>query len=120
MGMIRNLVPASSAFENVAPKDFGMSDNSSASPTADGKGLVTYNSGVVSILKYEKNRFDVAATVEMEGEGTDPALVVANKEYCVVARDSLPLVVFDTNLKPVHAAVALPEKKQRASDSLDP
>ncbi len=110
LGMLQKLVPGTNAFENVAPKDFVMSDNSSASTTADGNGLVIYNSGNVDILKYAKNRFEVVASTKLEGEGTEPALVIANDSYCVVARDSLPLKVFDAQLKPIHAEVSLPAK----------
>ena len=108
VGMLRNLVPGVNAFENVAPKDFVMSDNTSASVTADGNGLVIYNSGNVDLLKYAKNRFEVTASMKIEGEGTEPALVIANQQYCVVARDSLPIMVFDKSLKPVHAEITLP------------
>jgi len=110
IGMLRNWVPGVNAFESVAPKDFVMSDNSSASTTAEGKGLVIYSSGNVDLLKYAKKRFEVAASTKIKGEGTEPALVIANQEYCVVARDTLPIMVFDASLKPVHAEIALPEK----------
>ncbi len=110
LGMLRKLIPGTEAFENVAPKDFVMSDNSSASATADGKGLIIYNSGNVDILQYAKSRFEVTASTKIEGEGTEPALVIANNNYCIVARDSLPLIVFDSQLEPVHAEVALPDK----------
>lgn len=110
MGMLQKLVPGTNAFENVAPKDFVMSDNSSAAATADGNGLVIYNSGNVDILHYAKHRFEVVASTKIEGEGTEPALVIANDKYCVVARDSLPLIVFDANLKPVRKEVPLPDK----------
>lgn len=110
IGMLRNLVPATNAFENVAPKDFVMSDNTSAATTADGNGLVIYNSGNVDILKYEKNRFTIAASTKIAGEGTEPALALANSSYCIVARDSLPIIVFDSALKPVHSKVTLPAK----------
>ncbi len=110
LGMLRKWVPGTNAFENVAPKDFVMSDNSSAATTADGNGLVIYNAGNVDVLTYTKNRFEVAANTKIEGEGTEPALVIANDQYCVVARDSLPLIVFDAKLKPVHSDVSLPNK----------
>ncbi len=110
VGMLRNWVPGVNAFESVAPKDFVLSDNASASTTADGNGLVVYSSGNVDLLKYAKNRFEVAASVKIEGEGTEPALVIANQQYCVVARDTLPIMVFDGSLKPVHAELTLPEK----------
>lgn len=110
VGMLQKLVPGTNAFENVAPKDYVMSDNSSAAATADGNGLVIYSSGNVDILKYAKNRFEVAANAKIEGEGTEPALVIANDNFCIVARDSLPLIVFDGQLKPVHAGVPMPDK----------
>ncbi len=109
IGMLRNWVPGTNAFENVAPKDFVLSDNTSASPTADGNGLVIYNSGTIEVLQFTKNRFEVAASSKIEGEGTEPALVIANKDFCVVARDSLPIMVFDGALKPVHPEVTLPD-----------
>ncbi len=108
LGMLRKLMPGTET--NVAPKDYVMSDNSSASATADGKGLVIYNSGNVDVLQYAKNRFEVAASTKLEGEGTEPALVIANDTYCIVARDSLPLIVLDSQLKPVHSEVTLPDK----------
>ena len=110
VGMLRNLVPAAKAFENVAPKDFVMSDNASASPTASGNGLVIYNSGNVDILNYAKNRFEIVASTKIAGEGTEPALAIANSNYCVVARDTLPIMVFDAALKPIHTSIALPDK----------
>lgn len=113
VNMLRKLVPGADPFdpfENIAPKDFVMSDNSSASSTADGNGLIIYNSGNVDILKYEKNKFEVVASTKIEGEGTEPALVIANDKYSVVARDSLPLIVYDAELKSVHPEVALPNK----------
>lgn len=110
MNMFRKLVPGSDPFENIAPKDFVMSDNSSASATADGNGLIIYNSGNVDVLKYVKNKFEIVASTKIEGEGTEPALVIANDKYSVVARDSLPLIVYDAELKPVHAEVPLPNK----------
>jgi len=110
LGMLQKLIPGTNAFENVAPKDFIMSDNSSAAATTDGNGLVIYNSGNVDILKYAKSRFEVVASTKIEGEETEPALVIANDKYCVVARDSLPLIVFDSQLKPVYAEVSMPGK----------
>jgi len=110
VGMLRNWMPSTNAFENVAPKDFVMSDNTSVATTADGQSLVVYNSGSVDILKYSRNRFEVAKSAKLAGEGTEPALVIANASYCVVARDSLPIAVLDAELKPVHSEVALPAK----------
>jgi hypothetical protein len=106
--MLRRIVP--NAFENVAPKDFVMSDNSSASVTADGNGLVIYNSGNVDVLKYVKDRFEIAANTNIEVAGTEPAIVIANNSYCIVARDSLPMILLDAQLQPVHSEVPLPNK----------
>jgi ABC-type transport system involved in multi-copper enzyme maturation permease subunit len=110
LGMLRKLIPGSQEFENIGPKDFVMSDNSSAAATANGNGLIIYSSGNVDVLKYEKSRFEVVSTTKIAGEGTEPALVIANDKYCVVARDSLPLIVFDAELKSVHSDIPLPNK----------
>lgn len=108
--MLQRMLPTTKAFENVAPKDFVTTDNSTAAATVDGHGLILYNSGNVELLKYENKKFSVAHSTKMEGEESAAALVAANNDYVVIARDSMPVVILDTELKPVHAEVALPNK----------
>jgi hypothetical protein len=107
-GMLRNFIPGSNAFENIAPKDFVLSDNSSAATTADGQGLIIYTSGDLHLLRLKGERLEVAHTTKLEGEGTEPALVLANNSYSVVARDSLPISVLDAELKTLRSDIRLP------------
>ncbi len=110
LGMLRNFMPGTNAFENIAPKDFVLSDNSSATTTADGQGLIVYSSGEVHLLKLTNNKFEVVHTIKLDGEGTEPALVAANGDYCVVARDALPITLLDGELKTLQTDLELPNK----------
>lgn len=90
-----------SAFQNVAPKDYFLSDNSTASPTQDGKGLIIYSSGNVDHLVLRENKFEIVASGKLEGDGTEAALVQMNANFCVVARDELPIQILSTSLEPL-------------------
>jgi ABC-type transport system involved in multi-copper enzyme maturation permease subunit len=108
--MLQRWMPTTKAFENVAPKDFVTTDNSTAAATADGHGLILYNSGTLDLLSYENKKFTVTHSTKLEGEESAAALVAANHAFVVVARDSMPVVIMDSSLKPVHSAVVLPNK----------
>lgn len=98
-----------SAFENVAPKDYYLSENSYAAVTAKGDGLVVFSSGNVDHLHFDGEQFTLVHDTKLEGEGdgTEAAIAQMNKNYCVVARDGLPIAILDAQLKHT-AEVTLP------------
>lgn len=105
-------LPSLSDFEQVSPvatedaddedadkvPRFSITNNTSASPTRDGNGLIIYSSGRIWLLGYVEQKFVVQHTLEMEGEKSTPALVLADDEFSVVARDSQPIVIYKPGL----------------------
>lgn len=100
-----------SAFENIAPPDYYLSSNTHAAATASGEGLVIYSSGSVDHLRLVGDRLKLVSNVRLEGDGTEAGLVQMNDNYCIVARDGLPLTVLNAALTPV-AEIALPGDQQ--------
>lgn len=94
---------SNTAFENIAPDSYFLSDNSSISLTEDGSGLIVFNSGTVDRLGLANGRFKVLTSSKLEtkdADNTEAALVQSNNEFCVVARDGLPIEILDSNLEP--------------------
>lgn len=102
---------AQNAFENIAPKDYFLSANSSAAPTQAGDGLIVYSSGSLDHLVYEERTLRVAHSTKLDGDGTEATLVEMNADYCVVARDGLPLKILDAQLKPL-TDLSLPDEQK--------
>lgn len=92
-----------SAFENIAPKDYYLTENSTAASTANGQGLILFSSGNLDHLELTPDGFQIAASTKLDGDAddTEAALVEMNEEFCVVARDGLPLDVLNSQLEPV-------------------
>jgi ABC-type transport system involved in multi-copper enzyme maturation permease subunit len=90
-----------SAFENIAPKDYYLSDNSYAAVTAAADGLIVYSSGNLDHLKLRPKGLELISNTKLDGDGTEAAIAQMNADYCVVARDGLPLEVLDSNLRSV-------------------
>jgi hypothetical protein len=88
-------------FEDIAPSNYFLSDNSSASATADGEGLIVYSTGTVEHLVFDGQRLSVVNTVTLDGDGTEAALVAMNSKYCVIARDGRPVEILDNQLRPI-------------------
>lgn len=99
------------AFENIAPKDYFLSANSHAAPTQAGDGLIVFSSGSLDHLVYESDTLRVAHSAKLDGDGTEATLVEMNAEYCVVARDGLPLKILDAQLKPL-TELNLPDEQK--------
>lgn len=94
-----------SPFKEVTPDDFYLTDNTNASVTADGKGLVVYASGKIDHLVFTDEKFSVQSSVESgqgdeedEGARTVAALVRMNDSFCVLARNGMPLAIYDSSL----------------------
>ncbi len=97
-----------SAFDNIAPPDYYLSDNTRAAVTQAGDGLIVFNSGNLDHLHYDGERFEIVSSGKVDGDGTEAALVQMNAQHCVVARDGLPLVLLDGQLQPI-SQIALPD-----------
>lgn len=100
-----------SAFENIAPKDYVLSANSRATPTQAGDGLVVYSSGSLDYLSLSDNRLQLVHSGKLEGDGTEAALVEMNDDFCVVARDKLPLKILNSQFEALHE-LSLPDQQQ--------
>ncbi len=100
----------STAFEKVSPADFFLSDNTRVVPVAGQEAVVAFSSGSLDWLDVENGKFKVSASVKLEGDSTASAVVAANSQYVVVAREELPLTILDSNLEILHAEVELPGK----------
>ena len=98
-----------SAFQNIAPNDYYLSQNSNTAVLADGSGLIVYSSGKLDRLEYKNDKLEVVTSGELEGDVAAAALVQMNNAFCVVARDNLPVEILDTNLSPI-TSVELPSK----------
>ncbi|MCA9126722.1 MAG: ABC transporter permease [Planctomycetales bacterium] len=100
----------SQGFENIAPPEFFISENTTASVTADGESLIVYSSGNIDRLRLTEGKFTVeaSATLSDDSDGTEAAEIRANENYCVVARNGLPLTILDQDLARV-ATMALPK-----------
>lgn len=97
-----------SAFENIAPKDYYLSANSHASPTAAGDGLIVYSSGALDFLTFDGAKLQLLHSGKLDGDGTEATLVEMNSSHCVVARDNLPLKILDAKLNPL-SELSLPD-----------
>lgn len=98
-------------FVEVTPEGYFIDQNTTASVTTDRSGLIIYSSGGLDLLRYQDKKFELAASTKMDGEGNgrEAASVVMNENYCVVARDGLPLTILDPQLADA-STFELPEK----------
>lgn len=96
-----------SAFDNIAPPDYFLSGNSHAAPTQDGQGLILFSSGTLDHLTLEDGKLTIQNSTKLDGDGTEAALVLMNDNYCVVARDGLPITILDSTLQ-ILGEVSLP------------
>lgn len=119
-------------FQDVTPPGLSIDRNTTASVTADGKGIVLYSSGNIDHIRFAEGKAEIAASAsviskaddenEEEGEGSDgteAASVLLNDSYCVLARDGLPITLLDGNLKPL-ADVPLPAEQRVRSIAWQP
>ncbi len=107
------------AFVDVTPPGLAIDRNTTASATADGKGIVVYSSGTIDHIVFRDSKAEIVATNSVIGDadeeddsasdGTEAASVVLNDNFCVLARDGLPLTILDTQLNPI-ADVPMPNK----------
>ena len=88
-------------FKMVSPSEFLITDNVTVAATRSGDGVVAYNSGKVTLLAFEDNKFRVLTETKLEGEGSEPAIVAANEQFCLVARMDLPIEILDREMKSV-------------------
>ncbi|GAB5403707.1 MAG: hypothetical protein Aurels2KO_19380 [Aureliella sp.] len=110
----------SKAFVDVTPPGLAIDRNTTASATADGKGIVVYSSGTIDHIEFEEGKSKVVATNSVVGksddedeatasDGTEAASILLNDNYCVLARDGLPLTILDAELNEV-GDVPMPDK----------
>lgn len=98
------------AFEKISPTDLVVADNTYAAATSNEKGLVLFGSGNVEHLEFVEGKLEIVASYKLEGgDGTEAAIAQMNDNYCVVARDELPLVVLDAELNSA-TEIELPNK----------
>lgn len=88
-------------FKLVSPSDFLITDNVTVGATRSNDGVIAYNSGRVTLLAFEDKKFRVLAETKLEGEGTEPAIVASNDQFCLVARMDLPIEILDREMKSV-------------------
>jgi ABC-type transport system involved in multi-copper enzyme maturation permease subunit len=88
-------------FKRVSPEDFTVTDNTTVAATQSGDGILAYTSGKLSLLRYKDEAFELLAETKLEGEGSEAAIVAANGSYCLVARQEMPVEVFDAALQPL-------------------
>jgi ABC-type transport system involved in multi-copper enzyme maturation permease subunit len=88
-------------FRLVSSDEFVVTNNTFTSATRTGKGLIAHTSGKITLLKWNEDKFTPIAAVNLEGEGTEPAIVAADDTFCVVARADSPILVFDQQLQPL-------------------
>lgn len=102
-----------SAFQNIAPTGYILSENSNAAATPEGDGVVIFSSGQIDFLQMEDDKFVVMETTKLEGDAdnTEAALIEMNARYCVLVRDGLPIEILDAKLQPLHT-VELDEKQK--------
>lgn len=93
-------LPIGTAFENVTPRGFRLTDNTNA-VRATGDAMISYTSGNLSRLQLQTNRFHVISERKLDGEGSEAALLAANETYCIVARDNLPILLLDQEFSPI-------------------
>ena len=98
------------AFQNIAPADLVIADNTYAAATANQNGLVLFGSGNVEHLELVAGKLELKASYKLDGgDGTEAAIAQMNDEFCVVARDNLPLVILDAEFESA-TEVPLPGK----------
>lgn len=106
--MLPGLLSSNQGFENIAPADYALSDYSSAAVVEGQPAAVICSSGNLDWLDLSEQRLVVSRSVKLEGgEGTEPTLLLANGACVLVARDDLPLAVFNRELQPQLANVDL-------------
>jgi hypothetical protein len=89
-----------SPFEEVTPAGFRMSDNTTAIPFGD-SGLLVYTDGLLTRMRLEKRRFEILKQTQLDGDGSEAALLAACGNYFLVARDRMPLQLFDADLQSI-------------------
>lgn len=100
----------STAFEKISPPEFSLSDNVASTTVVGESGLVTYHSGVIDRLVFADGKFSVVANTKLSGDGTEEAVLGANQDYVVVAREELPLTILDRQLQVVSEDLQLPRE----------
>jgi hypothetical protein len=96
----------SRSFVTVTPADFYLADNTTASVLADGKGLIVYSSGKLDVLRPGDEKLVIEhsttlAEAGIDGDGTEASLVQMNSNFCVLARDGLPVTILTAQLEPL-------------------
>ncbi|MFN3190324.1 MAG: ABC transporter permease [Aureliella sp.] len=92
---------SNTAFKNIAPSGYILSENSNAAATQDGSGLVVFSSGKIDLLTLnDDGQFQVAVSTELKdgADNTEATLVQMNQDYCVIIRDGLPVKILDSEL----------------------
>ncbi len=95
-------------FKLVSPEDLIITDNVASSATLEGDGVILHNSGKLSLLSLDGKKLKLKAERKLEGEGTEAAIVAANKQYCLVARMDSPIELFDREFNPIQS-ISLPK-----------
>jgi len=100
-------LPMRTAFDEVSPRGFRMTDNTTA-VVSDNSSILVYTSGTVTLMRFEKERLQIAAECKLDGDGSEAALLASTSRLNVVARDKLPIHILDANLNEI-AKVELPK-----------
>lgn len=100
-------LPARTAFQEVSPRGFRLTDNTTAA-TVSNHSILVYTSGTVSLMRLEDPGLRLTAETKLDGDGSEAALLAGTDGFCVVARDNLPISIFDGQLNPI-SQVDLPK-----------
>lgn len=106
LGIKTEVTDNNGPFRMVSPSDFLITDNVSTAVTRSGDEIIAFNSGKVTLLEFEDKKFRVLTKTELDGDGTAPAIVAANDQFCLVARLDMPIEILDREMKSI-ASIAL-------------
>jgi hypothetical protein len=116
---------SSTAFRKISPPDLFLDDNTVAARREGGSGIILYSSRNLELLTPADDALVVSASYQFDeavsdaespledrptlvSDGSEAALVQMNQNYCVVARDGLPLVLLSSELQ-VISEIELPD-----------
>ncbi len=106
------VVGAADPFVVATPSDYTIDETVSVAVAPNGQQLFVYHSSSLDVLTFstKTKMFDVTYKLKLDGEGSEAAILAANDEFCLVARDGLPIKVFDLELNELHSALRLPQE----------
>ena len=98
------------AFNKISPPDLFLSENATVAVVAGESSIVVFNSGAVDWLELQDDKFVSVANIRLEGDVTAPAQMAATADFVLIARQDLPIVVLDRQLKELKTDLELPDK----------